>query len=70
MSQTLTSADVSHYHQRLADLSTLPFWQLPDLTEPTGPERGHVWHYRDIYRNSRDSGSSPAMRPPCSSAAR
>jgi gentisate 1,2-dioxygenase len=49
MSQTLAPADVSHYYQRLADLSTLPFWQLPDITEPTGPERGHVWSWQDVY---------------------
>jgi gentisate 1,2-dioxygenase len=49
MSQTLTSADVPHHYQRLADLSTLPFWQLPDITEPAGPERCHVWHWHDIY---------------------
>ncbi len=49
MSQTLTSADVSRYYQRLAELSTLPLWQLPEITEPAGPERGHVWHWHDIY---------------------
>ena len=49
MSQTLAPADVSHYYQRLADLSTLPFWQLTEITEPTGPERGHVWHWQDVY---------------------
>ncbi len=49
MTHTLATADVSHYYQRLAELSTLPFWQLPDVTEPAGPERGHVWHWRDIH---------------------
>jgi gentisate 1,2-dioxygenase len=49
MSQTLAPADVSHYYQRLADLSTLPFWQHTEITEPTGPERGHVWHWQDVY---------------------
>jgi gentisate 1,2-dioxygenase len=49
MTQTLTPADVSHYYQRLAELSTLPFWQLPDITDPAGPERGHVWHWHDIH---------------------
>jgi hypothetical protein len=48
MSQTLAPADVSHYYQRLADLSTLPFWQRTEITEPTGPERGHVWHWQDV----------------------
>jgi hypothetical protein len=37
MSQTLAPADVAHYYQRLAELSTLPFWQLPEITEPSGP---------------------------------
>jgi gentisate 1,2-dioxygenase len=49
MTQTLALADVSHYYQRLAELSTLPFWQLPDITDPAGPERGHVWHWCDIH---------------------
>jgi hypothetical protein len=37
MSQT--QADVSHYYQRLAELSTLPFWQRREVTEPTGLSR-------------------------------
>jgi gentisate 1,2-dioxygenase len=49
MNHTLTPADVSHCHQRLAELSMLPFQQLPDITEPPGPEHGHVRHWRDIY---------------------
>jgi len=49
VSHALAPADVSHYYQRLAELSTLPFWQLPEITEPSGPERGHVWHWNDIY---------------------
>jgi gentisate 1,2-dioxygenase len=49
MTQTLTPADVSHYYKRLAELSTLPFWQLPDIADPDGPERGHVWHWHDIH---------------------
>ena len=49
MSHTLAPADVSHYYQRLAELSTLPFWQREEFTEPAGPERGHVWHWRDVY---------------------
>jgi gentisate 1,2-dioxygenase len=48
MTHTLTAADVSHYYQRLAELSTLPFWQLPEVTEPAAPPRGHVWHWHDI----------------------
>src|SRR6185437_3471125 len=49
MSHTLAPADVSRYYQRLAELSTLPFWQREEFTEPTGPERGHVWHWQDVY---------------------
>jgi gentisate 1,2-dioxygenase len=49
MTNTLAPADVSTYYQRLAELSTVPFWLVPDITEPAGPERGHVWHWRDIY---------------------
>jgi hypothetical protein len=48
MTQTLAPADVSHYYQRPAELSTLPFWQLPDSTDPAGPERGHAWSWHDI----------------------
>jgi hypothetical protein len=49
MSHTLVPADVSHYYQRLAELSTLPFWQREEFTEPAGPERGHVRHWQDVY---------------------
>lgn len=49
MSNTLATADASHYYQRLAELSTVPFWQRAEFTEPAGPERGHVWHWHDIY---------------------
>lgn len=49
MSHTLAPADASHYYQRLAELSTLPFWQREEFTEPAGPERGHVWHWQDVY---------------------
>lgn len=49
MSHALAPADTEHYYQRLAELSTLPFWRLPDITEPAGPERGHAWHWRDVY---------------------
>jgi gentisate 1,2-dioxygenase len=49
MSHALAPADVSHYYQRLAELSTLPFWQREEFTEPAGPERGHVWHWEDVY---------------------
>ena len=49
MGHTLSPADVSHYYQRLAELSTVPFWRREEFTEPAGPERGHVWHWQDVY---------------------
>jgi gentisate 1,2-dioxygenase len=49
MTHILAPADVSHYYQLLAELSTVPFWQREEFTEPAGPERGHVWHWQDIY---------------------
>jgi len=49
MNYTLASAGTDHYYQRLAELSTLPFWQLPGITERAGPERSQVWQWRDIY---------------------
>src|SRR5436309_10104 len=75
MTQTLTPADVPHYYQRLAELSTLPFWQVPDITDPAGPERGHVWHWHDIHpelarsREIADEAAAlqrraPVLRPP------
>ena len=65
MSHTLAPADVSHYYQRLAELSTLPFWQREEFTEPAGPERGHVWHWHDIYpelARSREFAADAALR--------
>jgi gentisate 1,2-dioxygenase len=59
MIQTLAPADVSHYYQRLTELSTLPFWQLPDITDPAGPERGHVWHWHDIHPELTRSRTVP-----------
>ena len=64
MTQAFAPADVSHYYRRLAELSTLPFWQLPDLTEPSRPKRGHVWHWPDIYpelARSRDIADDAAV---------
>jgi gentisate 1,2-dioxygenase len=49
MGHTVAPADVSHYYQRLAELSTVPFWRREEFTEPAGPERGHVWHWQDVY---------------------
>ena len=56
MTSTLAPADVAGYYQRLAELSTLPFWQAPEITEPAGPERGHVWHWQDVYPELARSG--------------
>jgi hypothetical protein len=66
MSQALAPADVAHYYQRLAELSTLLFWQLPDFGEPSGPERGHVWHWQDIcaISASRPTGLESTFTPP------
>ncbi len=64
MTQALAPAGVSHYYRRLAELSTLPFWQLPDFGEPSGTERGHVWHWQDIYpefARSRDIADDAAV---------
>ena len=63
MSHTLAPADVTHYYQRLAELSTLPFWQREEFAEPAGPERGHVWHWQDVYpelARSRDVAADAA----------
>ena len=64
MTQALAPAGVSHYYRRLAELSTLPFWQLPDITEPSRPKRGHVRHWPDIYpelARSRDIADDAAV---------
>jgi gentisate 1,2-dioxygenase len=64
MTQALAPVGVAHYYRRLAELSTLPFWQLPDFGEPSGPERGHVWHWQDIYpelARSRDIADDAAV---------
>ena len=68
MSHTRAPADVSHYYQRLAELSTLPFWQREEFTEPAGPERGHVWHWQDVYPSSPGPASSRPTRPACNAA--
>jgi gentisate 1,2-dioxygenase len=68
MTQALAPAGVSHYYRRLAELSTLPFWQLPDITGPSRPKRGHVWHWPDIYpelARSRDIADDAAVLQRC-----
>src|SRR5580704_4703187 len=68
MSHTLAPADASHYYQRLAELSTLPFWQREEFTEPAGPERGHVWHWQDVYpelaRSRQFAADAAPLHPP------
>ena len=61
MTSTLAPADVAGYYQRLAELSTLPFWQAPEITEPAGPERGHVWHWQDVYPELARSGPAGSV---------
>src|SRR6201986_1827195 len=84
MPHALAPADASHYYQRLAELATLPFWQREEFTEPAGPERGHVWHWQEIYpqrpgpRPFADDGASlqrralilrnPGLTPPSAGA--
>ena len=63
MSHTLAPADVSHYYQRLAELSTLPFWQREEFTEPAGSEHGHVWHWQDVYPELARSRQFAARAP-------
>ena len=36
MGHTLVPADASHYYQRLAELSTLPFWPVPGSSVDPG----------------------------------
>jgi Cupin domain len=60
MTQTLTRAAVLHYYQRLAELSTLPFWQVPDITDPAGPPPS-----RPPTRCSSPARPHPSMPIPC-----
>jgi gentisate 1,2-dioxygenase len=64
MTQALAPAGVSYYYRRLAELSTLPFWQLPDITEPSRPKPGHIWHWQNIHpelARSRDIADDAAV---------
>jgi hypothetical protein len=64
MTQPLAPASDYQHYQRSAALSTLPSWQLPDITEPSGPQRGHVWHGQDVYpelARSRDITGDAAV---------
>jgi hypothetical protein len=40
MSHTVAPANASHYYQRLAELSTLPFWQREGSPSPLAPSAG------------------------------
>src|SRR4051812_45867279 len=48
MTDTLNPAPNQDYYDRVAALSTVPFWRLPELREPAGPERPHVWRWADV----------------------
>ena len=68
MSHTLAPADVSHYYQRLAELSTLPFWQREEFTEPAGPSAGTSGTGRTSIPSSPGPAKSRPTRPTCSAA--
>jgi len=68
MSHALAPADVSHYYQRLAELSTLPFWQREEFTEPAGPERVTSGTGRTSIPSSPGPASSRPTQPACSAA--
>ena len=61
MSHTLAPADASHYYQRLAELSTLPFWQREEVTEPAGTGRTSI-------PSSPGPANSRPTRPTCNAA--
>ena len=46
MADTLTRS--TDYYQRVAELSTVPFWHLGEFDEPVVPERSHVWHWQEV----------------------
>ena len=48
MTDTLNRAPNQEYYDRVAALSTVPFWQLGEMHEPSGPERPHVWHWDEV----------------------
>jgi hypothetical protein len=63
MSHALAPADSSHYYQRLAELSTLPFWQREEFTEPAGPSAGTSGTGMTSTPSSPGPVSSPPTRP-------
>ena len=48
MTDTLHRAPNQEYYDRVAALSTVPFWQLGEMHEPSGPERPHVWRWDEV----------------------
>ena len=48
MTDTLNRAPNQEYYDRVAALSTVPFWRLAEMHEPSGPERPHVWHWDEV----------------------
>ena len=68
MSHTLAPADASHYYQRLAELSTLPFWQREEFTEPACPSAGTSGTGRTSIPSSPGPVNSRPTRPACNAA--
>jgi gentisate 1,2-dioxygenase len=48
MTDTLNRSPNQEYYDRVAALSTLPFWRLAEMHEPSGPERPHVWRWDEV----------------------
>ena len=48
MTDTLNRAPNQEYYDRVAALSTVPFWRLAEMHEPSGPERPHVWRWDEV----------------------
>ena len=72
MTDTLTPAPADadgYYDERVAALSTVPFWHLGEFHEPTVPERAHVWHWDEVVpellrsRDVLDEGAGVAPAP-------
>jgi hypothetical protein len=61
-------ADVSHYYQRLAELSTLPFWQREEFTDPADPSAGTSGTGMTPIPSSPVPASSRPTRPACNAA--
>ena len=68
MSHTVAPADVSHYYQRLAELSTLPFWQREEFTEPPAPSSDTSGTGRTSIPSSPGPVNSRPTPPACNAA--